>query len=150
MERGGLWAFINRELAAEKGLDLYEMQLFLAEKAMEVPGIHMALTARDLVRQSYDRGVKKLIQNNYHTKEAGELFIVLDPGWQMGGSKGTGHGNPWTYDTHVPILFYGWGVKPGSTVRKIHITDIAPTISMLLNMRLPNGATGEPIEEVFR
>lgn len=150
LERGSTMAFINRELADEKGLDLYELQLFLAEKSMEYPGIHMALTHRDLVRNSYDRGVKMLIQNNFHTKESGDLFAVLDPGWQYGGSKGTGHGNPWTYDTHVPIMFYGWGIKPGNTIRKVHITDIAPTLSMLLNMRLPNGATGQPIAEAFK
>lgn len=149
LERANTVAFINRPLAAEKGIDLYEMQVFLAEKAMEVPGIHMALTGRDLVRHSYNRGIKKLIQNNFHTKESGDMFAVLDPAWQWGSDKGTGHGNPWTYDTHVPIMFYGWGVKTGDSVREIHITDIAPTISMLLNMRLPNGATGKPIVELF-
>lgn len=150
LERASTNAFINRPLIAEKGLDLYKMQIFLAEKAMEYPGVHMALTGRDLLRQSYDRGIKKLIQNNYHTKESGDIFAVLDPAWQGGGSKGTGHGNPWTYDTHVPIMFYGWGIAKGSSVREIHITDIAPTVSMLLNMRLPNGATGQPIVEVFK
>lgn len=150
LERASTMAFVNRELAAEKRIDLYELQMFLAEKTMEVPGIHMALTGRDMIRNSYERGVKKLIQNNFHTKESGDMLAVLDPGWQYGGNKGTGHGNPWTYDTHVPIMFYGWGVKPGSTVRKVHITDIAPTVSMLLNMRLPNGATGQPILELFK
>lgn len=150
LERASTNVFINHDLVAEKGIDLYEMQIYIAEEAMKFPGVHMALTARDLVRNSYDRGVKKLIQNNYHTKESGDVFIVLDPAWQGGGSKGTGHGNPWTYDTHVPVMFYGWGVKNGTSVRKIHITDVAPTVSMLLNMRLPNGATGQPIKEVFK
>lgn len=150
LERAGTHVFINHDLIAEKGIDLYEMQIFIAETAMTYPGIHMALTARDLVRNSYERGAKMLIQNNYHTKESGDVFIILDPAWQGGGSQGTGHGNPWTYDTHVPIMLYGWGVKPGSSVREIHITDIAPTISMLMNMRLPNGATGQPIVEVFK
>lgn len=150
LERTGMNVFINHDLVKEKGVDLYEMQIFIAETAMEFPGVHMALTARDLVRNSYDRGAKKLIQNNYHTKESGDVYIILDPAWQGGGSKGTSHGNPWTYDTHVPIMFYGWGVNPGNSVREIHITDIAPTLSMLMNMRLPNGATGKPIKEVFK
>ena len=63
---------------------------------------------------------------------------------------GTTHGSGWTYDTHVPILMYGWGIKPGNSVRYTTITDIAPTLSMLLNIRLPNGATGQPIKEVFK
>lgn len=150
LERASTATFINHELVEEKGVDLYEMQIFIAEKAMSFPGIYMALTARDLVHNSYERGVKKLIQNNFHTHHKPDMLAVTDPAWQGGGSQGTGHGTPWTYDTHVPIMLYGWGVKPGNSVREIHITDIAPTISMLLNMRLPNGATGTPIVEVFK
>ncbi len=150
LERPGTNVFINHDLLADSDIDLYEMQIFIAETAMKYPGVHMALTARDLIRNSYDRGAKKLIQNNFHTKESGDVFIILDPAWQSGWEKGTGHGNPWTYDTHVPILMYGWGIKPGSSVREIHITDVSPTISMLMNMRLPNGATGQPITEVFK
>jgi predicted AlkP superfamily pyrophosphatase or phosphodiesterase len=141
---------LDRELLDEYDIDRYEMQLFIAEKMMEQEGIHLALTARDLVRNDFSSGVKHLMQNSYHTKESGDVITVLDPGWQTGREKGTGHGNPWTYDTHIPILFYGWGVKTGQSVREIHITDIAPTISMLLNMRLPNGSTGQPIQELIK
>lgn len=150
LERTGTQIFINHDLIDDTNTDLYAMQIFIAEAAMKYPGVHLALTARDLVRNSYDRGPKMLVQNNYHTKESGDVYVILDPAWQAGRSKGTGHGNPWTYDTHVPILFYGWGITPGNSVREISITDIAPTISMLLNMRLPNGATGQPITEIFK
>jgi predicted AlkP superfamily pyrophosphatase or phosphodiesterase len=141
---------LDHDLVEVEDVDLYEMQIFIAEKMMEQEGVHVALTARDLVRNEFTTGAKHLIQNAYHTKESGDVVVVLDPAWQLGGSKGTGHGNPWTYDTHIPILFYGWGVKQGQSVREIHITDIAPTISMLLNMRLPNGATGQPIHELIK
>lgn len=141
---------INRELVEAEGIDLYEMQLFIAEKLMAFDGIHMALTARDLIRNDYEKGIRNLMQNAFHTKESGDVESVLDPAWQGGGSKGTGHGNPWTYDTHIPVLFYGWGIKKSNTTREVHITDIAPTISMLLNMRLPSGSTGTPILELFK
>lgn len=141
---------LNHELIEAEGVDLYEMQNFVADKMMEQSGIYIALTAHDLVTNNYTKDIKNLLQNAYHTKESGDVLVVMDPGWQTGGSKGTGHGNSWTYDTHVPILFYGWGVKKGNSVREIHITDIAPSVSMLLNMRLPNGATGTPISEIFK
>ena len=51
---------------------------------------------------------------------------------------------------HIPIMFYGWGIEPGTSVRPIHITDIAPTISMLLNIRMPSGTTGQPISEALK
>lgn len=141
---------LNHKLIEAEGVDLYEMQSFVAAKMMEQNGVYIALTARDLVTNNYTKNIKNLLQNAYHTKESGDVLVVMDPGWQTGGSKGTGHGSSWTYDTHVPILFYGWGIKKGNSVREIHITDIAPSVSMLLNMRLPNGATGTPIIEMFK
>lgn len=142
--------FLNHDLLKEKEIDLYEMQLFVAQEAMKETGVYMALTGTDLVRNSYSDLMRGLVQSAYHTKESGDVKLILDPAWQAGGSKGTGHGNAWTYDTHVPVIFYGWGVKKGTSVRKIHITDIAPTISMMLQIRLPNGATGQPVFEAIK
>ena len=117
---------------------------------MQFPGVYLAIPGIDLTRNSFDQHISQLIQNAYHPKESGDVKMVLDPGWQGGGMRGTGHGTPWTYDTHIPVLFYGWGVKPGKSVREIHITDIAPTVSMLLNIRIPSGATGTPIYELMK
>ncbi len=146
----GYDVFLNQELIKERKLDLYEIQLFVAQEAMKFPGVYLALTGTDLIRNSYSDLMRGLVQSAYHPKESGDVKLILDPAWQSGWEKGTGHGNAWTYDTHVPIIFYGWGVKKGSTVRKIHITDIAPTISMMLQIRLPNGATGQPVYEAIR
>jgi len=142
--------FLNHDLILKHNLDLYEVQRYVAQTAMKYKGIHLVMTATDLASHSYNDPLRSLIQNGYHPKESGDLKSILDPGWQVGGSKGTGHGNTWTYDTHVPIIFYGWGINKGSSVRKIHITDIAPTISMLLEIRLPNGATGQPVFEAMK
>ena len=145
----GYDSFLNHELIEERDLTLYEIQLFIAQTMMKYPGVHLVMTATDLARNSYQDPMRYLMQNSYHPKESGDLKLILEPAWQRGGSKGTGHGNAWTYDTHVPIIFYGWGIKKGDSVRKIAITDIAPTISMLLEIRLPSGATGQPIFEAF-
>ena len=141
---------LNRKLVSEKGLNREALQRVMAEAANEYPGVYHAYTAHDLATQEYTQGMAELIQNGYHIKESPDLLVVLDPGWQGGGAQGTSHGSGWNYDTHVPILFYGWGVKHGNSVRYMTITDIAPTISMLLNMRMPNAATGQPIEELFK
>ena len=77
-------------------------------------------------------------------------MFVLDPGWTESGSvQGTTHGSGYTYDTHVPILFFGFGIKAGSSVQPHSVTDIAPTISALLNIKFPSGTTGQPISEIF-
>jgi phosphopentomutase len=63
--------------------------------------------------------------------------------------QGTDHGAPWNYDTHVPLLFYGQGVSPGEVLHRTSITDIAPTVCMLLGMTMPDASTGRVLEEVL-
>ena len=150
VEKGTGAIYLDRKLIAEQKVDLIEMQRAVAQVAETFPGVYKAYTAHDLSTKEYTEGMAQLIQNGYHNKESADVLVVLDPGWQGGRQTGTTHGSGWTYDTHVPILMYGWGIKPGNSIRYTTITDIAPTISMLLNIRLPNGATGQPIKEVFK
>lgn len=108
--------------------------------------------SENVIRQSQfdEDGIKGLIVRGYHAKRSGDVMMVLEPGWYGAGStRGTTHGSPYTYDTHVPILFYGNGIRKGSSVRHHTITDIAPTISILLNIKFPSGCTGRPVEELF-
>jgi predicted AlkP superfamily pyrophosphatase or phosphodiesterase len=147
---GGTDLFLNYELIKEKNMDIYEMQLLAAKAAMTFDGVHLAMTGTDLLRYSHTEKMRRLIQNSYHPKESGDVKLIYQPAWQSGRAKGTGHGNAWNYDTHVPIIFYGWGINPGTTTREVHITDIAPTISMLMEMRLPNGSNGQPVHEALK
>jgi predicted AlkP superfamily pyrophosphatase or phosphodiesterase len=58
------------------------------------------------------------------------------------------HGSPWRYDTHVPIIFMGPGIKPQTVHRRVHPVDVAPTIAALLGMTPPGSAQGLPLVEV--
>ena len=83
-------------------------------------------------------------------KRSGDVVFTIRPGWLSSSSnQGTSHGSGYNYDTHVPILFYGWGISQGETVTRYDITDIGPTLSLLLDIQLPNMSTGKPIEELF-
>jgi hypothetical protein len=91
---------------------------------------------------------KKMFTNGYNPKRSGDVFYTFKPGYFDGGNKGTTHGlwNP--YDAHIPLLFYGWNVRPGKTNRETYMTDIAPTIAAMLQIQMPNGCVGKVIEEV--
>ncbi len=140
--------FLNRELAIEKEIDFETMQRKIAEFLLGFDGIKEVYTAADMRRNEYLAGWKHLLQMGYNHKASGDLLLILEPGWLSNSYKGTTHGTGYSYDTHVPIIFYGWGISPGESSRKASITDIAPTLSMLLDIRLPNGATGQPILEI--
>lgn len=109
-------------------------------------------TATDMAIRDYTDPMRISVQNGYNRKRSGDLLILNKSGYLYNsyGKTGTTHGTGYAYDTHVPLLFYGCGVKSGATVEKTYITDIVPTISMLLNISIPNSAvTGEPIEDLF-
>ncbi len=114
-------------------------------------GIAEVFTRQVLQSADYgETGIKGSVKRGYHTKRSGDLIIVMEPGW-IGSSATTGttHGSPYTYDTHVPIIFFGFGVRAGSSVQYHPITDIAPTISVILKTKFPSGCTGQPVVELF-
>jgi predicted AlkP superfamily pyrophosphatase or phosphodiesterase len=90
------------------------------------------------------------LQGLYYPKRSGEIMVIVEPGWFGGLPKGTTHGTLWSYDTHVPLLFYGFGINKGSTFAPTYISDIAPTLAGLLSILEPNGSIGKPIIEVLK
>lgn len=141
--------FLNTDLAIERDIDIDDLEEDLARYMLRFNGIKEVYTSTSMRNTDFKDGRANLLQNGYNHKASGELLIILEPGWLTGGPRGTSHGTGFTYDTHVPILFYGWGVKAGTSSRKVSITDIAPTLSMMLGIRLPNGSTGSPLLEII-
>ncbi len=102
-------------------------------------------------QESIPAFIKTRLINSYHPDRSGAVFVVLNPGWYHSSDvTGTTHGSWNPYDSHIPLLFMGWGIKKGKTNRPIYMTDIAPTISTLLHIQMPNGAVGTPITEALK
>ena len=94
--------------------------------------------------------VQRLI-NGIYPRRSGDIFITLKPGFIEWSSKtGTTHGTHFNYDSHVPLIFYGFNIKPQQIYSKIKIIDIAPTLSIFLKTAFPNACTGNPIGEIFQ
>jgi phosphoglycerol transferase MdoB-like AlkP superfamily enzyme len=105
----------------------------------------------DIVGTTLNAKIKDMVANGYHPVRCGQIQTILKPqqieGFENGG---TTHGvwNP--YDTHIPLLWYGWRIKQGVLDREIYMADIAPTIAALLNIQTPNGSVGKVIDEVIK
>jgi predicted AlkP superfamily pyrophosphatase or phosphodiesterase len=140
--------FLNSELAKEKGVKISDMEEDLAKFLMKFKGIKEVYTSTSMRNTAFTQDRPALLQMGYNHKSSGDLLLILEPGWLTGGARGTSHGTGFSYDTNVPIMFFGWGVKHGSSSRHASITDIAPTLSMMLEIRLPNGSNGTPIHEI--
>jgi predicted AlkP superfamily pyrophosphatase or phosphodiesterase len=133
------------------GIDLLIVTELIMNFLLQQKGIANVYSKNNIRQGNYNEGgYKGMIIRGYYTKRSGDIVFIPEPGWMDRGLvQGTTHGSPYNYDTHVPIIFYGHGIKHGSTVKYYAITDIAPTLSMLLKIQLPNGSTGHPIEELF-
>jgi predicted AlkP superfamily pyrophosphatase or phosphodiesterase len=133
------------------GMDVYLVTELIGKYLMTVPGVANYYTEATLRQSDFgEAGIKGKVVRGYHPKRSGDIVYILEPGWtESGSTQGTTHGSPYTYDTHVPALFYGFGIRKGSSVKPHTITDIAPTISALLQIKFPSGATGEPVSEIF-
>jgi len=92
--------------------------------------------------------VSRKVRNGFHYERASDLFIVAAPYWLFQGS-GTSHGTPFNYDSHVPVVFMGPGVKPGRYHQKVAVNDIAPTLATMLDVEPPAGAVGRVLTEML-
>ena len=91
-----------------------------------------------------------MLINGYFAKRSGDLHFILHPNYTDVGSTGTEHGTIYTYDTHIPMIWYGWNISAGKSYRTSYITDIAPTLSALLKIQMPNASVGNVMTEVIR
>ncbi|TAN12456.1 MAG: alkaline phosphatase family protein [Chitinophagaceae bacterium] len=113
------------------------------------PGVQYAVDIDHIGEAPVPEPVKTMIINGYNRKRCGPVIIIPDPGWFSGyGATGTTHGNWNPFDTHIPLIFMGWGIHHGVSNRTIHMTDIAPTVAALLHIQMPDGSTGSPIMEI--
>ncbi len=115
------------------------------------PGVAVVLTSTELEKNKYSYGIRQMMQNGFRADRNADIQFVLKPNWLVWGTKkGTSHGTPYAYDTHVPLVFFGHKIKPGKSAADVKITDIAPTVSKLIGMELPAGVTGKNVDAVER
>lgn len=140
--------FLDRTAISHSGWSADQVSDQLVEFLLQQDGVAEVYTANDLRRNEYTKGVAALLQNGFHPARSGDVMLVLEPGWLEYGRKGTTHGALWSYDTHVPAIFYGKGIRQGFSDEKLSITDIAPTICSLLQISFPNAVEGVPIRSI--
>jgi predicted AlkP superfamily pyrophosphatase or phosphodiesterase len=143
--------FLDHNSMASKKLNEQEVQKTVIDYLLSQTGVDRAFALESLSGTTLPSRIKEMISNGYYPNRSGDIQFILQPQWLEGFEKGgTTHGlwNP--YDTHIPLLFYGWHINPGKSNRDISISDIAPTLAALLHIQMPSGNIGKVIEEVVK
>ncbi|MCX7626767.1 MAG: alkaline phosphatase family protein, partial [Candidatus Sumerlaeaceae bacterium] len=109
------YIYLDRSLASERHLDLSSLRSAVATKILELEGVYTVFTYDQIARGQLPHGrLAELVYNGFDPKRSGDVVVILEPGWLPGsGYKGTSHGSPWNYDTHIPLLFAGRDIVPG-------------------------------------
>jgi predicted AlkP superfamily pyrophosphatase or phosphodiesterase len=144
--------FLNRKKIEAKGLKRKDVEDFIADYFMGFKGVACCMTEAAISGTQYTESPKKQVQNGFNFRRSGDVCVILEPGWlsDWGRKTGTSHGSAWNYDTHVPLYWWGWKIKPGSSEVNQNITDIAPTVCLMLNIQFPDGCTGQPITGLLK
>jgi predicted AlkP superfamily pyrophosphatase or phosphodiesterase len=142
--------FLNQTLLEDKKIPLTEIQEKSANFLVKLTGVSQVFTSNILLNTNFTEGVQKQIYNSFNQKRSGDIFLNLEPGWiEQTTTEATAHNSPYYYDTHVPLIWYGWKVEHLQLTKAVSLTDIAPTISAVLKIAEPNACTGKPIWEIM-
>lgn len=141
--------FLNKQKIEEKKLNLREMQQTVADFMHEFEGVHSAYPAYQLLNMggSADAETSRL-RNSVHKNSIGDVIISLMPGWLEVDEKLNPVGESNAIVSYSPVCFYGKNIKAQQISTPYRMSDIAPTLSRLLNIPLPNACIGNPIVEL--
>ncbi|MCF6298098.1 MAG: alkaline phosphatase family protein [Flavobacteriaceae bacterium] len=142
--------FLDKSKILELKLDVHKVAQILADEIINYKNVHRTVTAQTLQNTVFEERILHNLQNGYNQRLSGDVFIIHNPATISYLRKGSTHGSAYIYDTHVPIIFYGKGIKKGTSKDYIPIIDIAPTLSNLLNISFPNGNTGNIIKGALK
>jgi len=144
--------YIDAHATTHSKLDIVK---YIKSVLADYPGIRKAYTQEELTNSYLNEPEFELVKRGYSPKENGDLILVLDPNVipahnSEESHKGTTHGSVYNYDTHVPLIWYGKHIKPGKYANPMSITDIAATLSTLLNLQRPASMTGNCITPILK
>jgi predicted AlkP superfamily pyrophosphatase or phosphodiesterase len=145
---------LNRTAIAARGLDRGEVERAVAAELVNFPGVAYAISSTALLEdQLPDVPLIRAVRHNFNPKRSGDVYVVFEPQRFANDFDGltvaSTHGSPWTYDTYVPVIFAGAGIRGQVVHRRIETVDVARTIAAYLGVKPPSGAFGNVLHEVM-
>ena len=140
--------YFNHNLMEKMGIDAKKLFDVVRKSYQKQAGFSELINLKDIQGANLNAQYTQLIINGYHPARSGDFMILLKPSWFMGSQTGTTHSTLYSYDTHVPLLFYGWKVKPTEIIKRTSISDISVTLANWLHIMEPSGSIGNVITQI--
>ena len=148
------YLYISGDVKNDPRIDQEALEAAVVEELSRFQGVSLAVSSSALRRGNLpDTAMYRAVTNNFHAKRSGDVYIVFEPNWFVNDFDGltvaSTHGSPWNYDTYVPIVFAGAGLKAQTIDRKVQTVDVATTLAAYMGTKPPSGASGTVLEEVL-
>jgi arylsulfatase A-like enzyme len=145
----GTSPYFDRKLVAEKGLAMSEVERVAAQSVEYLPHVARVFTRTQLLEgQAPGDLISQRVARSFNPRRSGDLEILLDPYW-IRSRADTTHGTPYSYDSHIPLIFWGPGIQAGTYVRPVTLNDLAPSLATLLEIETPSGSQGRALYEMM-
>ena len=142
--------YLNRQWISNSKFSEKEVHQLIVNYLEKQPFVARAFELSNITEITLNTVIKEKVVNGYYPLRSGDIQIIPKPQWIEGFEKGgTTHGTWHPYDSHIPLLWYGWNIKAGNTNREVYMTDIAATVAAMLHIQMPSGCVGKVIPEVF-
>lgn len=142
--------YLNYATVAKNNVDIAEVRRFAAEVARALPHVARVFTRDDLLRPGAAvDSVGRAVQLGFYGPRSADLVLLPEPYYMFSSPPGTTHQTPYSYDNHVPLIFFGMGIRAGVRYEAVTINDVAPTLAAILGVETPSGASGRILAEIL-
>jgi predicted AlkP superfamily pyrophosphatase or phosphodiesterase len=134
----------NKTIASQK-LDKAEVERDIRDWLLLEEGVADVVSSRDVKKEAASNALLADVANGIYPSRSGDLTLLLQSGWieEEDALTATTHGTPYQYDTHVPVLFWGWRIPNMICDEPVTITEITPTLCQLLNIQFPSASANQ-------
>jgi predicted AlkP superfamily pyrophosphatase or phosphodiesterase len=142
--------YLNYATGLKNNAAAEAVRRFAAGIARGLPHIARVFTRDDLLRpRAAVDSVGRAVQLGFYGPRSADLILVPEPYYMFFSAPGTTHATPYSYDNHVPLIFYGPGIRAGLHYEAVTINDVAPTLAAILGVETPSGASGKILAEIL-
>lgn len=137
----GFSIFLDQEILAS--INRENFQQTIIDELCKMEAMDTIYTAAQILAAPDDDSILSMIKRSYDQRRTGDLYFVLKENYLLDDQFGTTHGSPYRYDTHVPFIFWGPGIKKGEIKDPVRTVDLAPTLSGMMGIETPETVNGK-------
>ena len=143
--------YFDRNVITAKKAEESDVEHVAGEALMTVPGIARYFTRTQILSGQVPQGrLGMQVTNGFNPSRSGDVWLITNPfHFVAEGAITTTHGGPYNYDTHVPLILFGPGIKPSRYYTECSPSDITPTILALIGVEPPATRVGRVLTEAL-